>query len=105
MLDVVFKGFISSSNHMLIAHKPLQGSLSRADQLEASPVTGLITLEDVLETVIQVGLCSWVCSRSSSCRMLSGCRLIKPSKYNMHSTKIEIIPLHVSREPMQCLSR
>ncbi|KAK9864836.1 hypothetical protein WJX84_007154, partial [Apatococcus fuscideae] len=52
-LDVVFKGFISSANHMLIAHRPLNGSLSRADQLEASPVTGLITLEDVLETVIQ----------------------------------------------------
>ena len=54
MLDVVFKGFISSSNHMLIAHRPLDGSLPRADHLEASPVTGLITLEDVLETVIQV---------------------------------------------------
>ena len=42
-LEVVFKTFISSQNHMLLVQRN-----------EATPVVGLITLEDVLEELIQV---------------------------------------------------
>ena len=45
-LDSVFKLFMTSSNHMLLAHS------------EDGTVTGLITLEDVMEELIQVGASS-----------------------------------------------
>lgn len=41
-LDQVFKLFMTSSNHMLLAHR------------DDGTVTGLITLEDVMEELIQV---------------------------------------------------
>ncbi len=48
-LDVVFKEFMSSSNHMLLVR--------RAPDMPGGPdgdVIGLITLEDVMEELIQV---------------------------------------------------
>lgn len=49
MLDVVFKEFMSSNNHMLLVR--------RAPDMRGGPdgeVIGLITLEDVMEELIQV---------------------------------------------------
>ncbi len=48
-LDVVFKEFMSSNNHMLLVR--------RAPDMPGAPdgeVVGLITLEDVMEELIQV---------------------------------------------------
>jgi hypothetical protein len=50
-LDVVFKEFMSSNNHMLLVR--------RAPDMPGAPdgeVVGLITLEDVMEELIQVRL-------------------------------------------------
>lgn len=80
-LDKVFTNFMANSNHMLIVHRPPQAMLTAAAAAEAaaagrdgeaaelmaaaaamevpsalgvsSPVTGLITLEDVLEEIIK----------------------------------------------------
>ncbi len=49
-LDVVFKEFMSSANHMLLVR--------REPDMPGGPdgdVTGLITLEDVMEELIGVG--------------------------------------------------
>ena len=54
-LDEVLKTFMTCNNHMLIAHVA-QPEPSGSDALDISSmeVTGLITLEDVMETLIQV---------------------------------------------------
>ena len=50
-LDVVFKEFMSSANHMLL----VQGALNGGPETEsAASVCGLITLEDVMEELIGV---------------------------------------------------
>ena len=52
-LDEVLRTFMTSNNHMLIAHSG--GAASHDGALIADTVvTGLITLEDVMETLIQV---------------------------------------------------
>lgn len=44
---------MNSNNHMLIAHAAPSTSYDGAD-ISATAVTGLITLEDVMETLMQV---------------------------------------------------
>ena len=45
--------FMTSNNHMLIAHAAASTSYDGAD-IASTAVTGLITLEDVMETLMQV---------------------------------------------------
>lgn len=53
-LDQVLTNFLTSANHLLIAHRRHNdnGHLGQED-ITASPVTGLITLEDVIEEMIK----------------------------------------------------
>ena len=50
-LDVVFKEFMSSANHMLLVQGALNGD---PETNSAASVCGLITLEDVMEELIGV---------------------------------------------------
>lgn len=52
-LDLVFKDFMTSSNHMLLVQRALE-MLGDPD----GDVVGLITLEDVMEELIQASSCS-----------------------------------------------
>ena len=52
-LDVVLRKFVTGNSHIMIAHKPdSSGPIDVV--LEGASITGLITLEDVMETLIQV---------------------------------------------------
>lgn len=51
-LDGVFKRFLTANNHMLIACNPESPDTSSLEGPNCAP-TGLITLEDVLEEVLQ----------------------------------------------------
>lgn len=51
-LDEVLRTFMTSNNHMLIAHAAASTSYDGAD-IASTAVTGLITLEDVMETLMQ----------------------------------------------------
>lgn len=55
-LDEVLRTFMTSNNHMLIAHVPPAAAYDGAN-IDTARVTGLITLEDVMETFMQAGLC------------------------------------------------
>ena len=52
-LDEVLRNFITGNNHIMIAHR-CDGSGHTDANIEAAYITGLITLEDVMETLIQV---------------------------------------------------
>ncbi len=65
-LDEVLRTFMSSNNHMLIAHAAAGSSYDGAD-LASTAVTGLITLEDVMETLMQVTVAVlWLSSKHAS---------------------------------------
>lgn len=55
-LDEVLRTFMTSNNHMLIAHAACTSSYDGAN-ISSTAVTGLITLEDVMETLMQVVDC------------------------------------------------
>ena len=81
-LDVVFKEFMSSNNHMLLVR--------RAPDMPGAPdgeVVGLITLEDVMEELIQVRLgfaFSAVITNDDYC-FLGSVRLVCPSNLSILS--------------------
>ncbi|KAK9814494.1 hypothetical protein WJX72_006765 [[Myrmecia] bisecta] len=52
-LDKVFKVFMTSANHLLIAHRGSFDENASQSEIAAGEVTGLITLEDVIEQLIQ----------------------------------------------------
>ena len=54
-LDEVLRTFMTSNNHMLIAHAAAATSYDGAD-IASTAVTGLITLEDVMETLMQASI-------------------------------------------------
>lgn len=63
-LDVVFKEFMSSANHMLLVQGALNGG---PEANSAASVCGLITLEDVMEELIGVSPAfNGTCQASSS---------------------------------------
>ena len=54
-LDVVFKEFMSSANHMALVRGAQPWPPPEEGGGGEGPVVGLITLEDVMEELIQVG--------------------------------------------------
>lgn len=59
-LEVCFHRFLEGRNHMLIAHKPpliegplLQSPYHMSPVIESTEITGIITLEDVIQEIIQ----------------------------------------------------
>lgn len=52
-LDEVLRNFVTGNNHMMIAHRPDASSYTEGS-IETASISGLITLEDVMETLIQV---------------------------------------------------
>ena len=55
-LDAVFREFMSSANHMLLVRASQPWQPAEEGGAPEGPVVGLITLEDVLEEVIQVDM-------------------------------------------------
>lgn len=50
----VFLQFITTANHMLIAHARPSHAYDTEVEIEHTEITGLITLEDVMEEIVQV---------------------------------------------------